>query len=269
VTGNLADAEIIFLPRHGRGHRWLPSEVPYRANIFALKSLGAEWIISVSAVGSLREHIHPGHVALPSQFVDRTMGRASTFFGHGIVSHVAMAHPVCPLLSKVLETSVCDMGLECHRDVTYVCIEGPAFSTRAESQLYRAWQMDVIGMTALPEAKLSREAEIHYSTLALVTDFDCWHESEVNADEVIQTLQKNTTNVRRVLELAIPHLVKTAAEQTSRSCSCDTALATAIVTPKDAMPQDQVEKAQTSSETHGRPGKQILDVDFVDRLFAQ
>lgn len=248
LTGELGDVRLVFVPRHGRGHRLLPSEVPYAANIFALKSLGVEWLISVSAVGSMREEIHPGTIVLPTQYLDRTRGtRRSTFFGDGVVAHVSIADPVCPTLGTYLANVVTGCDLICHSGGTYVCIEGPAFSTRAESETYRSWQVDVIGMTALPEAKLAREAELHYATVALTTDYDCWHEGEenVSADAVMQTLAKNTTNVRRVLERAIPGMDALAKQhQAAAECTCHQALAHAVMTERERMPPDRLEALQ-------------------------
>ena len=177
ITGKLGEVDMVFLPRHGRGHRLTPSEINYRANIYGMKKLGAGRIISVSAVGSMREEIEPGHIVVVDQFIDRTRARASTFFGSGIVGHVEFADPVCAELSGVLYDAGKRAGATIHRGGTYVCIEGPQFSTRAESMLYRTWDATVIGMTNIPEAKLAREAEICYGTLALSTDYDCWHES--------------------------------------------------------------------------------------------
>lgn len=232
VTGELDGLKLVFLPRHGRGHRLLPSEVPYRANVFALKSLGVEYVISVSAVGSLKDTFHPGEVVVPAQYVDRTCGRASTFFGEGLVAHVSLADPVCARLARVLTESSRACGLKAHENATALCIEGPAFSTRAESQLYRGWGMDIIGMTSLPEARLAREAELHYATLALVTDYDCWHETEqaVTVETVVQVLGKNTANVKRILANAVPALKALGAgKDHSSHCPCATALANAII----------------------------------------
>ena len=236
VTGELSGAELVFVPRHGRGHRLLPNEVPYRANIYALKSLGVEWVLSVSAVGSLREEIHPGELVIPAQYVDQTRRRVGTFFGNGLVAHVSLAVPVCPVLSEHLAAVVAKAAGRVHREVTYVCIEGPAFSTRAESELFRAAKMDVIGMTAMPEVRLAREAELHYATLGLVTDYDCWHESEaaVSADAVVEILKKGTEVIRSIIVTALPGLVSLTRDR-KRSCACDRALATALLTqPADA-----------------------------------
>src|SRR5512141_2310634 len=194
VTGTLEGVRMVFLPRHGKGHRLLPSEVNYRANIYGMKSLGVQRIISVSAVGSMKEEIVPGHIVIPDQFIDRTKGiRKDTFFGNGIVGHVQFADPVCADLSAVLFEAAREAGATVHRGGAYVCMEGPAFSTRAESHLYRSWGGDVIGMTNLQEAKLAREAEICYATLAMATDYDCWHleEEAVTVEAVIARLSQN------------------------------------------------------------------------------
>ena len=238
TAGDVGNAHLIFVPRHGRGHRLLPAEVPYRANLFALKSLGAEWVISISAVGSMREEIHPGDLVLPTQYIDRTQGRAATFFGDGIAAHVSVANPVCPTLNQHLAKSVRACGLRLHEGGTYLCIDGPAFSTRAESALYRQWGVDIIGMTAMPEAKLAREAELHYATLALVTDYDCWKASEeaVSADSVVAILRRNTANVLRVLSHAVPGLEASAR---SATCACPQALASAVLTDPSRIPAER------------------------------
>jgi 5'-methylthioadenosine phosphorylase len=204
VSGVLGPLRMLFLPRHGRGHRFLPSEVPYRANLWALKSLGAEWCISLSAVGSLKEEIVPGHVVIVDQFIDRTKARPSSFFGDGIVGHVAFGDPVSPVLAGVLAAAARDAGATVHVGGTYVCMEGPAFSTRAESNLYRSWGASVVGMTNLPEAWLAREAEIAYATVALATDYDCWHpgHDSVSVDAVVAVLQKNVALARRIIQIA-------------------------------------------------------------------
>jgi 5'-methylthioadenosine phosphorylase len=201
VTGRMGDARLLFLPRHGRGHRILPHEVNARANIYALKELGAEWVIAVSAVGSMREDIRPGDLAVPHQYIDRTRARPSTFFGDGIAAHVSFADPVCLSLAGWLADAADAAGARVHRGGTYVVIDGPQFSTRAESKLYRSWGVDVIGMTALPEAKLAREAEMSYATLALATDYDVWHHSEeaVTADAVVAVMRKNVAVARDVV----------------------------------------------------------------------
>ena len=203
VSGVLGGTRLLFLPRHGRGHRLLPGEVPYRANIWALKSLGADWCLSISAVGSLREEIVPGHVVIVAQFIDRTKDRPSTFFGDGVAGHVAFGQPISPVFARVVEGAARDAGATVHVGGTYVCMEGPAFSTRAESELHRSWGASVIGMTNLPEAKLAREAEIGYATLALATDYDCWHEEhdDVSVEAVMATLEKNVALAKRVVQL--------------------------------------------------------------------
>jgi len=205
ILGNLEGVRVAFLPRHGEGHRIGPSELPAKANIYALKSLGVERIISVSAVGSLKEEIAPLDVVIPDQLIDRTKGRDSTFFTAGIVGHVSLAEPFCPVLSRTLFEASTKFGAKVHKGGTYLVMEGPQLSTRAESQLYRSWGADVIGMTALPEAKLAREAEICYVTLAFVTDYDCWHATyeSVTAEMILTTLQKGIDTVKRILKLAL------------------------------------------------------------------
>jgi 5'-methylthioadenosine phosphorylase len=208
IIGELDGVTVAFLPRHGRGHKILPTELPFRANIYAMKLLGVEYILSVSAVGSLQEQYEPTDFFIPDQFFDRTRARAaeSTFFGEGIVGHITFSHPVCEELGGILEESCATVeGLKVHRGGTYICMEGPAFSTRAESRVYRSWGMDVIGMTNLQEAKLAREAEIAYATLALVTDYDCWHEDHdsVSIDMVVEYLTKNVRNAQLVLKDAV------------------------------------------------------------------
>lgn len=200
--------ELVFLPRHGRGHRLNPSEVPYRANIFALKSVGVSWVISVSAVGSLKEEIVPGHVVVIDQFIDRTKDRPSTFFNNGIVAHVAFGDPVCSTLREMLLASAQEAGATVHDGGTYVCMEGPAFSTRAESNLYRSWGASVIGMTNLPEAKLAREAELSYATLAMSTDYDCWHEGhdDVTVEAVVAVVKANVALSQRIIKAAVPRI---------------------------------------------------------------
>lgn len=208
IIGTLEGERVAFLPRHGRGHKFTPSELPYRANIYAMKLLGVDYILSVSAVGSLREDYAPTDFCIPDQFFDRTRGRTeeSTFFGEGIVGHITFAHPVCKELGDILEASCKTVeGLNVHRGGTYICMEGPAFSTKAESNVYRSWGMDIIGMTNLQEAKLAREAEMAYATLALVTDYDCWHEDHdaVSIDMVVEYLTKNVRNAQLVLKEAV------------------------------------------------------------------
>lgn len=233
IQGRLGDANLLFLPRHGRGHRWLPSEVNFRANIFALKKLGAERIIGVSAVGSLREEIAPGHLVVPDQFIDRTTHRPSTFFGGGIVAHVSLADPFCPALSRQLIDAAVQAGGKVHRGGTYLCMEGPQFSTRAESHLYRSWGAHVIGMTNLQEAKLAREAEICFSTLALATDYDCWNQAagDVEIEHVLQVLAQNV----QLAQKTIGRLVGLLPDE--RSCGCASALKNAIITDRARIPE--------------------------------
>ena len=225
---------MIFLPRHGRGHRLTPTELNFRANIWGLKSLGAEWVISVSAVGSMKETIHPLDLVVPSQFFDATKRRVSSFFGEGIVAHVGMADPVCPTVAAALEKAARATGANVHRGGTYICIEGPQFSSKAESRIYRTWGVDVIGMTNMPEAKLAREAELCYATLALVTDYDVWHESHetVTVEAVIQNLLKNVATAKDVLRQVIPTLGP------PRACPCASLLQNAVITSPAAFPLD-------------------------------
>jgi 5'-methylthioadenosine phosphorylase len=233
VRGTLAGRTICFLPRHGVGHRYLPTEVPYRANIFALKQLGVERILSLSAVGSLREEIKPGDIVVVDQFIDRTRQRVATFFGDGVVGHVQFADPVCPHLHDVVAQAAQQAGARVHAAGTYVCMEGPAFSTRAESHLYRSWGGHVIGMTGVTEAKLAREAEICYSTVALATDYDCWHESEedVSIDAIIAVLNANVAMSQQIIRQAVPHI------EAKRGCICEHAASTAIMTARDRIPE--------------------------------
>ncbi len=234
MTGSLGDAELVFLPRHGRGHRLLPSEVNYRANIYGMKTLGVERIISVSAVGSMKEEIVPGQIVIPDQFFDRTQGRrASTFFGDGVVGHVQFADPVCADLSAVLVKSARDVGATVHAGGTYLCIEGPNFSTRAESRIYRSWGVDIIGMTNLPEARLAREAEMCYGTVALATDYDCWHEGhdDVSVEAVIAIIQQNVATAKRIITTVVQNLTSQ-----QKKCHCDEALKFAIMTDKSFIP---------------------------------
>ena len=232
VVGSLEGRRVAFLPRHGLGHRILPHELNFRANIFAMKTLGVEFLLSVSAVGSLKVRYEPTHVVLPDQFIDRTRHRISTFFGRGLVAHVAFAHPVCPELSRVVAEACGEAGATFHMGGTYVCMEGPQFSTLAESELYRSWGADVIGMTNLQEAKLAREAEICFSTLAMVTDYDCWHPAEesVTAEQILRVLGRNAGTARAVLRSAVRRL------PIPRACECATALKYALVTPADLVP---------------------------------
>ncbi|NTU60589.1 MAG: S-methyl-5'-thioadenosine phosphorylase, partial [Deltaproteobacteria bacterium] len=208
VTGRYHGRRLVFLPRHGRGHRFLPSEVPYRANLYALKSLGVERVISISAVGSLEEDLHPGDICLPDQFIDRTWGRPSTFFGNGVVGHVAMADPICGALQEAVWATRDAVDARFHRGGTYLCIQGPQFSTRAESFLYRSWGARVIGMTNATEARLAREAELCYATVALVTDYDCWHETEeeVSIEAVLEVLHRNVGTAKKIIQEAVARL---------------------------------------------------------------
>jgi 5'-methylthioadenosine phosphorylase len=233
VIGTLGGRRVAFLARHGRGHRLLPAEVNYRANIFGFKKLGVERIVSVNSVGSLREHIPPRDIVLPDQFFDRTR-RPNTFFGGGIVAHVSLAQPFCSHLNTVLYDAAAGLGLRVHKGGTFMCIEGPAFSTKAESLAYRAWGADIIGMTAATEARLSREAEICYATLSLVTDYDVWHETEetVTVELVMQNMAANIANAKAVLMKALPAL----GGKRARACGCGSALENAIMTNPAAMP---------------------------------
>ena len=245
VTGTLRGQNVAFLARHGVGHRLLPSELNFRANIFGFKTLGVEYILSASAVGSLKERYRPQDLLIPDQFFDRTKGRVSTFFGRGLVAHVGFAHPFCSMLSDVVHEAAQATGLPAassalpdspvvHKGGTYVCMEGPQFSTLAESQLYRSWGMDVIGMTNLQEAKLAREAEICYATIALITDYDCWHPShdQVTVEMIVANLMQNAATAERVIAEAVGRL------PFQRTCECASALKHAIITRADAIPAD-------------------------------
>lgn len=242
TVGRVGDVMMAFLPRHGRGHRLSPTEVPSRANIWALKSLGVEWVISVSAVGSLREDIAPRDLLIPDQLFDRTKSRVNSFFEGGIVVHCTFAEPFCPTLSQLLYESASQMGdVTVHKGGTYVCMEGPLFSTKAESRVYRNLGMDVIGMTALPEAKLAREAELCYATIACATDYDCWHEAKesVTVEMVINNLGANVANAQRILRDVAG---KIPAGRDQVECSCAHALETAILTQRLAIPTETREK---------------------------
>ena len=232
TVGTVEGRQVAFLARHGHGHLISPSEINFRANIYGFKKLGVERIISVSAVGSLREDFHPMDMALPTQFVDRTTRRISTFFGGGLVAHVGFDTPVCPVIVDVLAQSCVDSGVEFHKGGTYLCMEGPAFSTKAESNLYRSWGMDIIGMTSLQEAKLAREAEICYAVLAMVTDYDCWHPSHdaVTVTQVLDFLARNVENSQKIVR----HAVRSLPEK--RECTCSSALAHAILTDRKKIP---------------------------------
>jgi len=232
ILGRLQGRPVAFLARHGRGHRLMPSELNFRANIYGFKVLGAEWILSASAVGSMREEVRPLDILIPDQFFDRTNGRASTFFGKGLIAHVSVADPTCPVLGDVLYRVGQRVGARMHRGGTYVCIEGPQFSTRAESRIYRGWGVDVIGMTNLQEAKLAREAEICYATMALVTDYDVWHDTEedVNVESVVKILLKNVETAKAIIRAAVAEIPE------ARTCFCAHALRDAIITARDAIP---------------------------------
>ncbi len=236
TLGKVEGVSMAFLPRHGRGHRISPTEIPARANIWALKSLGVEWVISVSAVGSLREHIAPRDLIIPDQLFDRTKSRVNTFYEGGLVVHCTFADPFCPMLSELLLESARELGdVTVHEGGTYVCMEGPLFSTKAESHAYRSWGMDIIGMTALPEAKLAREAELCYATIACATDYDCWRESEesVTVEMVISNLNANVTNAQRILRNVAK---KIPADRSTNTCECPSALASAILTDRSKIP---------------------------------
>ena len=255
MLGTVSGQRVAFLSRHGRGHRINPSMINYRANIYALKSLGVTRIFSVSAVGSMKEHIQPGHLACPDAFIDRTTKRANTFFDQGLVAHVAFADPICPVLAAQLAEAARALGVTCHAGGTYLCIEGPQFSTKAESSLYRQWGVDVIGMTNATEAKLAREAEICYATMALVTDYDCWHESEasVSVEAVLTIMRQNVAQARQILRQVIRQSTR------PETCACATALRGAILTAPDAMPASVKRRYQlflkTPSAKQSRGGK--------------
>ncbi len=238
TIGRLEGVGIAFLPRHGKGHRISPTEVPSRANIYALKSLGVEWIISVNASGSFRSEIKPGDLVIPDQLIDRTRNRTSSFFGEGIVAHIIFAEPFCPVLSQILYQTAREAGATVHQGGTYLVMEGPVFSTRAESLLHRSWGADIIGMTVSPEAKLAREAEICYASITGVTDYDCWQESgePTPIDVIIDTLRQNTHTIREIIKLAVTRIPD------KRECGCATALKTAIVTDPKLIPTEQKER---------------------------
>ena len=238
VLGELAGRNVAFLARHGRGHRISPSELNFRANIYGMKSLGVQRIISLSAVGSLKEEHRPQDFVLPDQFFDRTRGRVSTFFGEGLVAHISFADPICPELAKVVGNACRAAGVNVHEGGTYLCMEGPAFSTKAESNVYRSWGMDVIGMTNLQEAKLAREAEICYVTVAMVTDYDCWHPDHdaVTVSDIIANLVKNAANACAVVAEAVAEM------PAARACKCGSALAHAILTDRSAVPETTKQK---------------------------
>jgi 5'-methylthioadenosine phosphorylase len=250
VTGTLHGTRLAFLPRHGRGHRFSPSELPYRANIWALRSLGCRHVISVSAVGSMKEGIAPGHLVMVDQFIDRTVSRTRTFFEDGVVAHVGFGEPICRSLSHGLYDAASELKLDAHLGGTYVCIEGPQFSTRAESMLFRSWGVDVIGMTNMPEARLAREAEMCYATIALATDYDCWHEEEahVSVEGVIATLMANVAKaksiIKMVAERGLPH----------GACACQRALEFAVMTDRSRIPAPARERLALFLDPYLTPG---------------
>lgn len=234
IVGELDGRPVAFLPRHGRGHRISPSAINFRANIYAMKKLGARWVLSVSAVGSMKEEIRPGDIVVVDQFYDHTKFRPNTFFTDGVVGHIMFADPVCPVLADVALTAAKTVVRRTHKGGTYLCMEGPAFSTRAESRIYRKWGVDVIGMTNMPEAKLAREAELCYATLALATDYDCWHETEedVSVDAIIAVLKRNVEHSKRIIRGIAGRLPGRGA------CGCGEALRYAIITDRKAIPAD-------------------------------
>jgi 5'-methylthioadenosine phosphorylase len=240
IVGQLEGHEVAFLARHGRGHRISPSELNFRANIYGMKSLGVERIVSLSAVGSLKEEHKPLDFVIPDQFVDRTRGRVSTFFGEGLVAHVSFADPVCPQLAATVHAACSTAGVNVKKGGTYICMEGPMFSTKAESNLYRSWGMDVIGMTNLQEAKLAREAEICYVTVAMVTDYDCWHPEHdaVEVSDIIRVLTQNAANAARVVAEAVR------AMPAARECKCGSSLAHALITDKKLVPAATIRKLE-------------------------
>jgi 5'-methylthioadenosine phosphorylase len=234
--GKLNGVGIAFLPRHGRGHRIIPSEIPARANIYAFKVLGVEHIIGINSCGSFKEEVKPGHLMIPDQVIDRTQQRVSTFFGDGVVVHVSMADPFCPVLSQILLNSAHDAGAVVHDKGTYIAMEGPAFSTRAESLLYKSWGADLIGMTLLPEAKLAREAEICYASICCVTDYDCWKDQNVSAEMILGFMKQNVAISKQIIKLAVGKI------PLKRSCECASALKSAVVTAPAVMTLAQKKK---------------------------
>jgi 5'-methylthioadenosine phosphorylase len=251
IVGNLEGRKVAFLARHARGHRILPTELNFRANIYGFKQLGVERILSVSAVGSLKEEHKPTEFVIPSQFFDRTRHRVDTFFGNGVVVHISFADPVCGELQGVVEQACKKAGVVGKRGGTYLCMEGPQFSTKAESNVYRSWGMDIIGMTNLQEAKLAREAEICYVTAAMVTDYDCWHpgHESVTVDQVLSVLKQNAENAAKVVRLSVAAMPKT------RSCKCGSALAHAIQTDRDKIPASAREKLGLLLDKYLAPAK--------------
>ena len=238
IIGRLGGVEVAFLPRHGRGHKLSPTEVPYRANIYALKSLGVEHIISVNAVGSFKKELKPGDLVIPDQLIDRTKQRASTFFGEGLVAHISFAEPTCAHLSRILFQAAKEIGASVHPKGTYVAMEGPAFSTRAESKLYRSWGADIIGMTMLPEAKLAREAEICYASIACISDYDSWQEGvePVTVEIVLDIMHKYIESAKKIIKLAVTRIPE------KRDCPCASALKTAIITDPKLIPPETRKK---------------------------
>jgi len=237
IVGTLGGRKVAFLSRHGRGHRLMPSELNYRANIYGFKQMGVEWLISASAVGSMREKIRPMDIVFVDQFFDRTYKRTASFFGEGVVAHIQMGDPVCGKLADILAATAGEVGCRTHRGGTYICIEGPQFSTRGESLIYRSWGVDVIGMTNATEAKLAREAELCYATMALVTDYDCWHveEEEVSVIQIIEYLNKNAENARAIISRAVQLIPE------KRDCRCGEALKDAVITDR-SMITDEMRK---------------------------
>ncbi len=238
ILGTVQGRELVFLPRHGRGHRIPPSSLNFRANIYGFKALGVEWVLSVSAVGSMREEIRPGDLVLPDQFLDRTRTRVATFFDQDVVAHVAFADPVCRVVVEAMQQAASHTAATVHGGGTYLCIEGPQFSTRAESNLYRQWGVDIIGMTNLPEARLAREADLCYATLALVTDYDCWHESapDVDIGSILAILHRNVQLAQEIIGHTVPLLPG------ARSCPCSTALQYALITAPEMIPATAKER---------------------------
>ncbi|MDD5093718.1 MAG: S-methyl-5'-thioadenosine phosphorylase [Dehalococcoidia bacterium] len=232
VVGTLEGTNIAFLPRHGRGHRISPSELPARANIYALKSLGVEYIIAINSCGSFKEDLKPRDLVIPNQIIDRTRGRQSTFFDNGIVAHIAFSQPFCPALSQILYLSAKEVGADVHQGGTFIAMEGPQFSTKAESRLYKSWGADIIGMTVLPEAKLAREAEICYACVACVTDYDSWHDQlePVRVEDILNILSQNIEAAKGIIRIAASHI------PVKRDCECSSALSTAIMTTPDLIP---------------------------------